>query len=60
MESIDETTSLARRIWEAYARHQWTTSRVRLPDWEATEPALRETMMSLAAEALGVERQTPG
>ena len=57
-ESIEQVTALARRIWQAYSRHKWTTSRVRLPEWEAMELAHREAMMSLATAALGLEKQS--
>ena len=48
------TTLLAERIWEAFARHRLTTSKVALPSWEAIDEEQRADMISLAAEALGL------
>jgi hypothetical protein len=47
------STLLARRIWEAFVRHKWTTSKVALPAWNALDEGRRREMTSLSAEALG-------
>ena len=51
----ERTTRLAKRIWQAFARYRWTTSKVTLPPWEAMDEDQRNNLITLAAEALGSE-----
>jgi hypothetical protein len=45
-------TRLAQRIWEAFARHKWMSSRVTVPPWGALDESQRKDLISLSAEAL--------
>ena len=55
----EQVTRLARRIWEAFARHKLEMLHVDIPMWEEMDPGQRETMRSLAAEALSREAIDP-
>ena len=48
----ERSTLLARRIWDAFARHKWTTSNVALPPWNALDEGRRRHITSLSVEAL--------
>jgi hypothetical protein len=48
----ERSTLFAQRIWEAFARHKWTTSKVALPAWSALDEGRRRDLTALSAEAL--------
>ena len=48
----ERNTRLAQRIWEAFARHKWMSSRVAVPPWGALDESQRKDLISLSAEAL--------
>jgi hypothetical protein len=50
-----DVTRRARRIWEGIRVHKQATSGVDVPTWEKLDSAQRETMLSLAAESLGLQ-----
>jgi hypothetical protein len=45
----------ARRIWDAIRLHKQATSGIHVPVWEEMDSVERETMISLAAESLGLK-----
>jgi hypothetical protein len=49
----ERTIRLAKRIWEAFARHRSTTSKGAPLSWEAMGEGERKDILALAAEALG-------
>ena len=52
LEPGERTMRLAQRIWEAFVRHRWTTSKVALPPWETLDERRRTEIVGLAADAL--------
>ena len=48
----ERTTRLAQRIWEAFARHKWMSSKVTVPSWQALDESQRKDLISLSAEVL--------
>jgi hypothetical protein len=54
----ERNTRLAQRIWEAFARHKWMSSKVTVPPWQALDESQRKDLIFLSAEALDPEKTT--